>query len=132
MRVFVDTNVLLSALLTRGLCRELVERLAAEHQPVISAHVEGELKRVLSEKFGASTLEIAEALALFVHWERANATSAALATRDPGDDQILSAAMAGKCEILVTGDRDLTDLPKDACPVPIMTPRQLFDLLNRQ
>ena len=48
MKVFLDTNVLVSAVATRGLCTELLERLFEEGvEIIISAQVVAELKRIL-------------------------------------------------------------------------------------
>ena len=44
MRVFLDTNVLVSDLATRGLCADLYERLLTEHEIVIGEPVVGACK----------------------------------------------------------------------------------------
>ena len=49
--MFPDTNVLVSALMGRGLCRDLLGRLIIEHTVVIGAPVREELRRVLLTKF---------------------------------------------------------------------------------
>ena len=54
MRVFLDTNVLVSALATRGLCAELYERLLVEHEVVIGEPVVAEVLDVMRRKFKAS------------------------------------------------------------------------------
>ena len=132
MRVFVDTNVLLSALLSRGVCAELVARLAAGHQPVISRYVDLETARVLREKFSADDAQVREALALFAGWEHVDDVEDPPAvTRDPADDPILAAAAAAHADVLLTGDRDLTELSEADRPMPILTPRKLLDFLNR-
>ena len=53
LRVFPDTNVLVSALMGRGLCRDRLGRLIIEHTVVIGAPVREELRRVLLTKFRA-------------------------------------------------------------------------------
>jgi predicted nucleic acid-binding protein len=47
--------------------------------------------------------------------------------RDITDLPILSAAVASKSDILVTGDKDLLELIDP--PITILTPRQLHDIL---
>jgi putative PIN family toxin of toxin-antitoxin system len=49
-------------------------------------------------------------------------------TRDPNDDYLVALAATAHVDLLVSGDRDLTEL-EDA-PVPIVTPRALLDRLN--
>lgn len=46
--------------------------------------------------------------------------------RDPDDDNVLAAARAGNCEVLVTGDHDLLVLGEFA-GILIRTPREFFD-----
>jgi hypothetical protein len=53
VRIFLDTNVLASALATRGLCADLLHQLLLAHTLVISSEVLAELERVLFIKFGA-------------------------------------------------------------------------------
>lgn len=50
MRVFFDTNVLVSAFLTRGLCADLLRLVLTEHTLVTSGVVLSELSDVLSRK----------------------------------------------------------------------------------
>ena len=51
MRVLLDTNVLASAVATRGLCSELLESVISDHQLLTCDPVLQELQRVLSDKF---------------------------------------------------------------------------------
>lgn len=50
MRVFFDTNVLVSAFLARGLCADLLRLVLAEHTLVSSEVVISECREVLSRK----------------------------------------------------------------------------------
>lgn len=50
MRVFFDTNVLVSAFLARGLCADLLRLVLTEHTLVTSEVVLAELRDVLSRK----------------------------------------------------------------------------------
>ena len=54
MRVFLDSNVLVSAFATRGLCVDLYERLLTEHQIVIGEAVVAEVLDVMKRKLRAS------------------------------------------------------------------------------
>jgi predicted nucleic acid-binding protein len=51
LRVFLDTNVLVAALATRGLCADVLRTVLAEHQLLLSGTVIEELTRTLTEKF---------------------------------------------------------------------------------
>ena len=52
MRVALDTNVLVAAFATRGLCADLVRVVLAEHELVFPPAVRTELRRVLAKKIG--------------------------------------------------------------------------------
>ena len=54
MKVYLDTNVLVSALTARGLCADLVRVLLAEHELMTGEVNLAELRRVLVGRFGAS------------------------------------------------------------------------------
>lgn len=51
MRVFLDTNVLVSAFTTRGLCADLLRLVLAGHEPLSGEIILQELRRVLDERF---------------------------------------------------------------------------------
>ncbi|MFI5201699.1 MAG: putative toxin-antitoxin system toxin component, PIN family [Candidatus Kapaibacterium sp.] len=130
MKIFVDTNVVVSSFTSNGLCRKLFELLVAEHDVVISPQVLTELRRTVLEKFVVNESE----LDAFIHTleEVAEVSlppyASRLEVRDPDDIPILGAAIQSRAEILVTGDKDLLDLPNP--PLRILKPRAVFDLLT--
>ena len=52
MRVFLDTNVLVSAVATRGLCADVLREILVSHQLVVSNPLIFELKNILHIKIG--------------------------------------------------------------------------------
>lgn len=54
MRVVLDTNVLLAAIATHGLCQALVTLIYREHVVVLSEHILGEVARHYHGKFKAT------------------------------------------------------------------------------
>ena len=60
MRVCLDTNVLVSAFATRGICADLLGIVIAERVLVVSEAVLRELRRVLDDKFGVPPGTIGE------------------------------------------------------------------------
>jgi putative PIN family toxin of toxin-antitoxin system len=111
VRVFLDTNVLVAAFATRGLCADVVRLTLAAHEMIISERVLVELERALRDKIRLPDRELRSVLALV----REQATLAreaevTVVVRDPTDSPILAAAMASGAEALVTGDRDLLEL----------------------
>lgn len=128
MRVFLDTNVLVSATATRGLCADVFRTAIEFHELVVSEHLLEELKRILRTKFDASDDLIAETVWL-LHQDTIMAPSEPLASiplRDAADIAIVSAAFNGGAEILVTGDKEMVELKKFGA-LQIVTPRQFWE-----
>lgn len=133
MRVFLDTNVLVSAFTTRGICTDILSVVLAEHQLVLGEAVLAELQRVLQRKMGMPESTTTEALAL-LRREGAVASSAAeltLKIRDPDDILVLGQAVQIAADVVVTGDRDLLDVAANA-PLKIVSPRGFWEMLQRR
>lgn len=130
MRVYLDTNVLVSAMATRGLSADVLQVVLAEHQLLVGEVVLGELRRVLRQKLRVptSTVEEIDAFLRFHGAAIAEAPALDIAIRDPSDLRILGEAVAGKADLLITGDRDLLDLKKP--PLRILAPRAFWELLR--
>lgn len=130
MRVYLDTNVLVSAVATRGLSADVLQVVLAEHQLVLGEVVLGELRRVLRQKLKLP-LGTADEIDAFLRFHGAASDVVApldLEIRDPSDLRILGEAIAGKADLLVTGDRDLLEIKKP--PLRILAPRGFWDLLR--
>ena len=131
MRVFLDTNVLASALTTRGLCSDLFEVVLQSHEMLTSDHVIGELKRILPSKLGQSK-EVTDG---FINLLR---THALLVTHEhpppslpaPDDEPIVACAIEGNADVFVTGDKALLELRK-VDHLQIVSPRDFWEMLAR-
>lgn len=112
MRVVLDTNVLISAILFGGPPRELLQHaIQGRLQPVTSARLLDELEELLEGKFGFSPVAAAETRSEFeVLAEVVEPVEVPKVCRDPDDDEVLVAAVLGGAAVIVTGDRDLLDL----------------------
>lgn len=131
MRVALDTNVLISAFTTRGICEDVLNVVLAEHQLVLGEAVLTELRRVLDKKMRMPP-ELAEEATAFLRREAVIVSSAPalpLEMRDPDDVVVLSEAVAGLAEVVVTGDRDILDAA-DTLPVPAVSPRGFWEMLH--
>ena len=130
MKVFLDTNVLASALTTRGLCAELFEVVLQSHELLTSDPVLRELERILPGRLGQS-VEVTEG---FINLLR---THALLVTTecpfpslpDPDDEPIVASAIAGHANIFVTGDKALLEL-QSVEQLPIVSPRKFWEMLS--
>jgi putative PIN family toxin of toxin-antitoxin system len=117
IRVVLDTNVLISALLFKGeLSRSVGLWQKGKIVPVISKETFGELKTVLEyPKFSLSRAEIESLIEheILPFFEVVNISKHVKgACRDPGDDKFISCALSAHADGIVTGDKDLSDLRK--------------------
>ena len=131
MRVFLDTNVLVSALATRGLCSDLLRVVIANHSLIAGETVLRELRRVLDEKFEVprATIDAADDFLREAAVVVTEAAPIAIELVDPDDVPVLGEAVAGKADVLVTGDRDLLQVAGEA-PMAIESPRGFWDALR--
>jgi putative PIN family toxin of toxin-antitoxin system len=132
VRVALDTNVLVSAVGTRGLCADLVRLVLRNHDLIVGEQVLLELRRNLRKKLRLPS----DVIGRYETFLRAQAVTVADAPRreikglDAGDAQVLADAVAGAADVLATGDRDLLALGQRA-PLPILSPRQAWESLRR-
>lgn len=130
MKVFLDTNVLVSGFTTRGLCADLIRLVLAEHQLIIGQVVLGELKRVLTRKIELPSEQIQEILA-FLESQTVQPRPKSLfpiPIRDEDDQWVLASALAAKADVLVTGDKDLLDVAEQVSGLTITDPRGFWNL----
>jgi putative PIN family toxin of toxin-antitoxin system len=129
VKVFLDTNVLASALATRGLCAELFEAVLQSHELLVSPPVLKELERVLPAKLGQSrqiTTDFIELLQVYATIVKG--ANPAVSLPDPDDEPIVASALAGKAQVFVTGDKALLELGSVE-DLPIVSPRQFWEML---
>jgi putative PIN family toxin of toxin-antitoxin system len=131
LRVSLDTNVLVSAFTTRGICADVLAVVLAEHQLILGERVLRELSRVLREKMRMPEDSVVEADA-FLRQEAAVISKVAtvdVSIRDPDDVEVLAQAVEGLADVLVSGDRDLLDVA-DRLPVEVLSPRGFWEKLH--
>ena len=133
MRVFLDTNVLVSAFATRGLCADVLRLVLAEHTLVTGDVVIRELERVLRSRIRLPRPRIDDIVAFLREHEVVPkpAAPSTLRIRDEDDRWVLASAVCGAADVLVTGDSDLLDVATQA-PVKIVDPRGFWQLASRQ
>lgn len=128
-RICLDSNVLVAAFATRGLCAEILRIALTECELVVPEAVAEELHRVLREKLQVSPAALAAVEAVLDRCEVAPRTDAPcpIAIRDPDDARVLADALAAGARMLITGDRDLLSVAGKS-PIPILSPRALLAL----
>jgi len=133
MKVFLDTNVLASAVSTRGLCADVLREVLTSHQLFISEQVLTELKRVLRSKFGLAQ-DLIDDFIWLMQQDTVLAQPAQLPrveVQDKDDIFILGAAIAAGAEVFVTGDNELLGLGHIE-HLEILSPRQFWENVKAQ
>lgn len=108
-RVVIDTNIWLSALYFSGTPAKVV--LLVEDKKIISVTSEfilNELRDTMVNDFhtpsfaSAGTVAYIQSISELVHTKGKD-----FGLRDPDDNKVLETAVVGKCQWLMTGDKDL-------------------------
>ncbi|MDR9365268.1 MAG: putative toxin-antitoxin system toxin component, PIN family [Balneolaceae bacterium] len=132
MKIFADTNVLVSAFIARGLCTDLLEVILADHQLITGEIVLNELERVFIQKLNVPQDKVSNTL-LFLrkyHIEPIPDKPSEVKVRDEDDRWVLESALRAEADILVTGDKDLLVLSEEMSQIKIISPRGFWDLLK--
>jgi putative PIN family toxin of toxin-antitoxin system len=126
-----DTNVLIAAIITGGICSKLLYRARSGEFSLASCpFIMMELRRILSRKFRLPHAEVVSAL------EPVNEAISRIIKhnvktpnicRDAADNHIIACALAAKADYLVTGDSDLLEVI-NCQDVKIITPRDFESL----
>jgi putative PIN family toxin of toxin-antitoxin system len=124
----LDTNVLIAAFIARGVCSDLLEHCVRQHKLVTSEFILNEFREKLTSKFKFTSVEADSAAALLltrmVVVDPAELPSPTC--RDPDDDNVLATAVAGNCDCIITGDRDLLVLQRFS-GVDIVSPSDFLE-----
>ncbi len=129
MRVVLDTNVLIAAFIAHGVCNELLEHCALNHDIVLSKFILDEFRNKMLGKFEFSASEVEQAVRLLE--SRSSIVEVvnlqAPVCRDPDDDAVIGTALAGSCDCIITGDKDLLDL-SSVMGIPTVSPSAFWEL----
>ncbi len=132
MRIVLDSNVIIAAFASRGLCAEVFELCVADHSIVISEHILAEVEEKLVKKI-VLPQSIVQNIAGYLR-SSAEVFEPALVDkpvcRDCDDDKIIGTALSGNAGFIITGDNDLLSLKKYK-NVKILTPRGFWNILRQ-
>lgn len=139
MRLVLDTNTVVSALLWRGTPHNLVNAVRARPAALFTSPILlAELEDVLTRKKLAATV-VASGISpdqLMQRYRRIvtviqPAPIPPTVLTDPDDDHVLACALAAKADLIVSGDRDLLTL-KSFREIPIVTATEAVRITSGQ
>jgi putative PIN family toxin of toxin-antitoxin system len=139
VRAVVDTNILIRALIKpHGTVGPILSRLAAgDYTLIYSQAILDELVEKLAlprlrNKYALDEAVIEATLALVaLRGERVEPVLQVRVCRDPDDNQIIAAALAGAASYVVSGDKDLLVL-KQFQEIRFIEPHEFFQRLNEE
>ena len=128
MKIFLDTNVIISAFIAHGHAAELMEYCLIHHKIYTSDFIMEEVEKNLKNNFGYNEIEVNEVINFiksnFINvgkYKKLNKT----VSRDADDDNVLAAALSEKVDCIVTGDKDLLTIGKYK-NINILSPRDFW------
>jgi putative PIN family toxin of toxin-antitoxin system len=132
VRVVFDTNVLYAAFAAKGFCEELIDEAAGACELIWSDTLREEFESILARRheIGPAARVALAAYVDLCEFVEPKPLSERIC-RDADDDVVLATALAGKADVIVTGDEDLLVLRKIR-GIKILSPRQFLELLDKR
>ena len=130
MIVVLDSNVVVAAMVAKGLCHEVVVRGLGSCTVATSQPLLDELEHTLRAKFtlGPAGMAFLEQLRLRARIVEPTPLSSRV-SRDADDDTVLATAVAAEAVVIVTGDQDLLVIGRYN-DIDIVSPRELLSRLS--
>ena len=130
MRLVLDTNVIISALLFDGLPEKLLlSTLGGLHELVLSSYIIAETSRILEDKFEVQPTNIKLLQQLLYEGQIVYFEPFLDLVADEPDNRILETAVKGNADYLVTGDKLLLQL-KEYQSLKIISVRSCVKILE--
>jgi len=133
MKVFLDTNVLVSAAATRGLCADVLREVLISHKLVVSPPLFSELENILKKKLNLPYELISEFIEILQQDAHQSSQSDLpdVEIQDKDDLTILSSALNGETDVFITGDKELLELSR-INDMDIILPKMFWERLKVQ
>lgn len=131
MKVILDSNVLIAAAISRGLCESIMELCIESHELYLCPAILREVREKLTGKLKFPpklVTELVRVLQNNAQVLRPNPVSGIC--RDPNDDMVLGLAEKVQANVIVSGDKDLLVLKKHK-HTRILTPREFWEACRK-
>ncbi len=128
MRIVLDSNVIVAAFATRGLCAALFEYCVENHEIFLCSAMLKEITRVLRKRIKVP-LSTVDEIELYLKDSTSLVKPARIdprVCRDKNDLPVLGCALSSLSEFIITGDDDLLSLVRYE-KIDIVTPRQFWE-----
>ena len=132
MNVVLDSNVIIAAFASTGLCHSLFELCVERFTIILSEFILGEVRDNLHRKLKMPSKNIEPVIEYLREFctivEYTKLTEPV--SRDKDDDEILALARSNHVKYIVTGDKDLLSL-KRYCNIKIAGPREFWIIAKK-
>ena len=132
MKVILDSNIIIAAFSSRGLCHSVFELCLDRFTIIISEHILSEVFRIFIKKIKMPESRANEVIkylreyCLVKDFEKLDERIC----RDSDDDNILALAKSSQPKYIITGDGDLLVLKKYNL-IPIIMPREFWNISKK-
>lgn len=129
MKIFLDTNVLISNYLWGGACGDVFDVVIAGHHLVVGETVLDEVAGVLGGKFSIPAEDISAYQDILTRHKVIPRPEEPYALSEPLDTDllILASAVDADSDVLVTGDKAFRSVDEGVPELDIRTPREFLD-----
>lgn len=128
-KIVLDTNCLISAFLSGNYSKEIINLARKKKLTLITTKaLNADLSEVFHKKVEGNQLKVNHFLnrVLSISQIVAPTKNLSVIDRDPDDNKVIEAAVEGKCEFIVTGDKDLLVL-KQYKNIKIVKPKDFLE-----
>ncbi len=132
MNLILDSNVIVSAFSSRGLCSSIFELCLDRYTIIISKFILSEVYKTLYNKYKMPQnnvdmiVEYLTEFCMVKDYEKFGKR----VCRDKDDDEILALGESSKAKYIITGDKDLLILKKFHS-IKILTPREFWEVVRK-
>lgn len=129
IKITLDTNIIISAVGFGGIPRNILELVLEDKIKAVTTNILlAELEDVIAKKFPNIAFELLNKR-IRKRFQIVKPKKHLKVARDEDDNRVLEAAIEGKCQYIVTGDKDLLDI-KTFQEVKIITAAKFLKIIS--